>query len=144
MNFKPLHDRVLVKRVASDEKTAGGIIIPDTAQEKPMEGEVLEVGSGSRNENGKLEPLDVAASGATAKALGMLWPFTMAYIRKKISKEQLEEAYVKVLGESGKTLVSRLAWAIVLGPVFAWYLLSRSVIFMVRGAESLANNKVLI
>ena len=59
MNFKPLHDRVLVKRVASDEKTAGGIIIPDTAQEKPMEGEVLEVGSGSRNENGKLEPLDV-------------------------------------------------------------------------------------
>jgi chaperonin GroES len=59
MNFKPLHDRVLVKRVASDEKTAGGIIIPDTAQEKPMEGQVLEVGSGSRNENGKLEPLDV-------------------------------------------------------------------------------------
>ena len=59
MNFKPLHDRVLVKRMASDEKTAGGIIIPDTAQEKPMEGKVLEVGSGSRNENGKLEPLDV-------------------------------------------------------------------------------------
>jgi chaperonin GroES len=59
MNFKPLHDRVLVKRVASDEKTAGGIIIPDTAQEKTMEGEVLETGSGSRNENGKLEPLDV-------------------------------------------------------------------------------------
>jgi len=59
MNFKPLHDRVLVKRVASDEKTAGGIIIPDTAQEKPMEGLVLEIGSGSRNENGKLEPLDV-------------------------------------------------------------------------------------
>ena len=59
MKFKPLHDRVLVKRVASDEKTAGGIIIPDTAQEKPMEGAVLEVGSGSRNENGKLEPLDV-------------------------------------------------------------------------------------
>ena len=59
MNFKPLHDRVLVRRVESDQKTAGGIIIPDTAQEKPMEGEVLEVGSGSRNENGKLEPLDV-------------------------------------------------------------------------------------
>ena len=59
MNFKPLHDRVLVKRVASDEKTAGGIIIPDTAQEKPMEGEVLEVGSGARDENGKLVPLDV-------------------------------------------------------------------------------------
>ena len=59
MNFKPLHDRVLVKRVASDEKTAGGIIIPDTAQEKPMEGEVLEVWSGARDENGKLVPLDV-------------------------------------------------------------------------------------
>jgi chaperonin GroES len=59
MNFKPLHDRVLVKRVQSDEKTAGGIIIPDTAQEKPMEGEVLEVGSGARDEIGKLVPLDV-------------------------------------------------------------------------------------
>ena len=59
MKFKPLHDRVLVKRVQSDEKTAGGIIIPDTAQEKPMEGEVLEVGSGSRDESGKLIPLDV-------------------------------------------------------------------------------------
>ena len=59
MNFKPLHDRVLVRRVESDQKTAGGIIIPDTAQEKPMEGEVLEVGSGSRDEIGKLIPLDV-------------------------------------------------------------------------------------
>jgi len=59
MNFKPLHDRVLVRRVESDQKTAGGIIIPDTAQEKPMEGEVLEIGSGSRDEIGKLIPLDV-------------------------------------------------------------------------------------
>ena len=59
MNFKPLHDRVLVRRVESDQKTAGGIIIPDTAQEKPMEGEVLEVGSGARDEIGKLVPLDV-------------------------------------------------------------------------------------
>ena len=59
MNFKPLHDRVIVKRVQSDEKTAGGIIIPDTAQEKPMEGEVLEVGSGARDESGRLLPLDV-------------------------------------------------------------------------------------
>ena len=59
MNFKPLHDRVLVRRVESDQKTAGGIIIPDTAQEKPMEGEVLEVGSGARDELGKLVPLDV-------------------------------------------------------------------------------------
>ncbi len=59
MNFKPLHDRVLVRRVESDQKTAGGIIIPDTAQEKPMEGEVLETGSGARDEVGKLVPLDV-------------------------------------------------------------------------------------
>ena len=59
MNFKPLHDRVLVRRVESDQKTAGGIIIPDTAQEKPMEGEVLETGSGARDETGKLVPLDV-------------------------------------------------------------------------------------
>ena len=58
MNFRPLHDRVLVRRVDSDQKTAGGIIIPDTAQEKPMEGEVLEVGSGARDETGKLVPLD--------------------------------------------------------------------------------------
>ena len=59
MKFRPLHDRVLVRRVKSDEKTPGGIIIPDTAQEKPMEGEVVEVGSGARDENGKLVPLDV-------------------------------------------------------------------------------------
>ena len=59
MKFRPLHDRVLVRRVDSDEKTPGGIIIPDTAQEKPMEGEVVEVGSGARDESGKLVPLDV-------------------------------------------------------------------------------------
>ncbi len=59
MKFKPLHDRVLVRRVETDEKTAGGIIIPDTAQEKPMQGEVLAVGSGARNETGQLVPLDV-------------------------------------------------------------------------------------
>lgn len=59
MNFRPLHDRVLVKRVEAEEKTVGGIIIPDTAQEKPMEGEVIAVGSGSRNETGALLPLDV-------------------------------------------------------------------------------------
>ena len=59
MNFKPLHDRVLVSRVESDQKTAGGIIIPDTAQEKPMEGKVLAAGSGARNENGQVVALDV-------------------------------------------------------------------------------------
>ena len=59
MKFRPLHDRVLIKVLDSEEKTAGGIIIPDTAQEKPMEGEVLEIGSGARDEVGKLVPLDV-------------------------------------------------------------------------------------
>ncbi len=61
MKFKPLHDRVLVKRVEQDEKTAGGIIIPDTAQEKPMEGKVIAIGSGTRSEDGKVTPLDVKA-----------------------------------------------------------------------------------
>ena len=59
MSFRPLHDRVLVRRVAEEVKTAGGIIIPDTAKEKPMEGEILAVGSGTRNDQGKIEPLDV-------------------------------------------------------------------------------------
>ena len=59
MNLKPLHDRVLVERVEQEDRTKGGIIIPDTAQEKPMEGEVLETGSGARDESGKLVPLDV-------------------------------------------------------------------------------------
>ena len=59
MKFRPLHDRVLVKRLESEEKTSGGIIIPDTAQEKPMEGKVVAVGAGSRSEDGKVHPLDV-------------------------------------------------------------------------------------
>ncbi len=61
MKFRPLHDRVLVKRVEQDEKSAGGIIIPDTAQEKPMEGKVIAVGTGTREEGGKVTPLDVKA-----------------------------------------------------------------------------------
>jgi chaperonin GroES len=59
MNFRPLHDRVLVRRVEAEEKTSGGIIIPDTAKEKPQEGEVIAVGAGTRDETGKLQPLDV-------------------------------------------------------------------------------------
>jgi chaperonin GroES len=59
MAFRPLHDRVVVRRVDSEEKTAGGIIIPDTAKEKPMEGEVVAVGPGARGEDGKIQPLDV-------------------------------------------------------------------------------------
>ena len=59
MKFRPLHDRVVIRRLNAKEKSAGGIIIPDTAQEKPMEGEVVAVGPGARDETGKLVPLDV-------------------------------------------------------------------------------------
>lgn len=59
MRFRPLHDRVVIKRIDQEEKSAGGIIIPDTAQEKPMEGEVIAVGPGARGDDGKLHPLDV-------------------------------------------------------------------------------------
>ena len=59
--FRPLHDRVVVKRIDAEEKTKGGIIIPDTAKEKPMEGEVVAVGPGARDESGKVQPLDVKA-----------------------------------------------------------------------------------
>jgi chaperonin GroES len=61
MKFRPLHDRVVVRRIEAEEKTSGGIIIPDTAKEKPMEGEVIAVGPGARDEQGKLVPLDVKA-----------------------------------------------------------------------------------
>ena len=61
MNFKPLHDRVLVKRIESDEKTAGGLIIPDTAKEKPQEGEIVAVGDGARKDSGELIPMAVKA-----------------------------------------------------------------------------------
>jgi chaperonin GroES len=61
MNFRPLHDRVVVRRLEEDERTAGGIIIPETAKEKPMQGEVIAVGPGERNEQGKVTPLDVKA-----------------------------------------------------------------------------------
>jgi len=61
MHFRPLHDRVVVRRIDADEKTVGGIIIPDTAKEKPMEGEVVAAGPGARDENGQLVPLDLKA-----------------------------------------------------------------------------------
>jgi chaperonin GroES len=61
MKFRPLHDRVVVKRIDAEEKTAGGIIIPDTAKEKPQQGEVVAVGPGGRDESGKLIPIDVKA-----------------------------------------------------------------------------------
>ncbi len=61
MKFRPLHDRVLVRRIDEEEKSAGGIIIPDTAKEKPSQGEIIAVGSGARNEKGEITPLDVQA-----------------------------------------------------------------------------------
>ena len=61
MKFRPLHDRVLVRRLDEEEKSSGGIIIPDTAREKPMQGEVLSVGPGERNDQGDIQPLDVKA-----------------------------------------------------------------------------------
>ena len=79
MGFRPLHDRVLVRRIEADEKTSGGIIIPDTAKEKPQEGEVISVGTGARADDGKVTPLDVKAgdkilfgkySGQTVKVEG--------------------------------------------------------------------------
>ena len=59
MKFRPLHDRVVVRRIDEEEKSAGGIIIPDTAKEKPSQGKIVAVGSGARNENGEITPLDV-------------------------------------------------------------------------------------
>ena len=96
MNFKPLHDRVLVKRVQSDEKTAGGIIIPDTAQEKPQEGKVIAVGGGAKTEDGKLIPMDVKAGD---KVLFGKWSGTEIKIDGKefsIMKES------DIMGISGK------------------------------------------
>ena len=61
MKFRPLHDRVVVRRIDEEEKSAGGIIIPDTAKEKPSEGKIVAVGSGARNENGEITPMDVKA-----------------------------------------------------------------------------------
>ena len=65
MNFRPLHDRVLVRRVEADQKTAGGIIIPDSAQEKPQEGEVVSAGTGARNDAVEIQPLEVKAGDKT-------------------------------------------------------------------------------
>ena len=80
MSFRPLHDRVLVRRVEAEEKTAGGIIIPDSAKEKPQEGEVVSVGSGARADDGKVTPLDAArasrAGSRTDRRKGVARPLT--------------------------------------------------------------------
>ena len=99
MNFRPLHDRVLVRRLGSEETSAGGIIIPDTAQEKPMEGQILAVGSGLRTDSGKLIPLDVKKGD---KVLFGKWSGTEV----KLDGEELmimkESDIMAVLGSAGK------------------------------------------
>ena len=71
MKFRPLHDRVVIKRIEAEEKTSGGIIIPDTAKEKPQEGEVIAVGPGGRDESGKLIPIDVKVGDRVVKLDGV-------------------------------------------------------------------------
>lgn len=82
--------------------------------------------------------IDEASGTAVTKGIAMLWPFVIAFMRKRITEQQFTMAFEKVLGETGKTLASRIIWAIILGPVFAWYLLARSVILMVKGVENMA------
>jgi chaperonin GroES len=97
MKFRPLHDRVLIRRVDQEAKTTGGIIIPDTAQEKPMEGDVIAVGPGARGEDGKVHPLDVKAGD---RVLFGKWSGTEI----KIDGEELmimKEADVMGIVESG-------------------------------------------
>jgi len=94
-----------------------------------------------------LEPINtsgVIAGGVTMKALGSLWPFVMAYVRKRITYEQLEEALEKGLGDSGVSLASRLGYGVILGPVFAWYLLAKGVLSLTRSAESSASKKRIL
>ena len=96
MKFRPLHDRVVVKRLDSEEKTASGIIIPDSAKEKPMEGEVISVGTGARDDSGKIIPLDVKTGD---KVLFGKWSGTEVKIDGKeysIMKES------DIMGISGK------------------------------------------
>jgi len=95
----------------------------------------------------QLEPIEsseIIAGGVSAKTIGVLWPFVMAYIRKRISQNKLEEALVKVLGESGVSLASRLAYAIIFGPVFAWYLLARSVMLITKNAENFSTKSRIL
>jgi len=100
MKFRPLHDRVLLRRIEEDQKTSGGIIIPDTVKEKPMQGEILAVGSGARNEKGELVALDVKVGD---RVLFGKWSGTEV----KIDGEELlimkESDIMGVVEDAGKT-----------------------------------------
>ncbi len=84
MKFRPLHDRIVVRRITAQEKSAGGIIIPDTVQEKPMEGEVIAIGPGTRDERGHIVPLDVKAGDRVLFGKCVVLPQTM---RKGLVRE---------------------------------------------------------
>jgi chaperonin GroES len=83
MKFRPLHDRVVVKRIDAEEKSAGGIIIPDTAKEKPSEGEIVAVGPGGRDENGKLIPIDLKIGDLIMKESDIMGVLDQSVARKK-------------------------------------------------------------
>ena len=88
---------------------------------------------------------EVVTAGVSAKAIASLYPFLMAYLRKRITQEQLNEAFEKVLGKAGVELASRLAWGFIFGTVFAWYLLARGVILILKGAENqaMSNSRIV-
>ena len=99
MHFRPLHDRVLVRRIDAEEKTAGGIIIPDTAKEKPQEGEIIAAGSGARNEQGQLVPLDVKAGD---RVLFGKWSGTEVKIDGEDLLVMKESDFLGIVEHSGK------------------------------------------
>ncbi|GKQ53541.1 co-chaperone GroES [Bradyrhizobium sp. Ce-3] len=99
MHFRPLHDRVLVRRLDAEEKTAGGIIIPDTAKEKPQEGEIIAAGPGARNEQGQLIPLDVKAGD---RVLFGKWSGTEVRIDDQDLLIMKESDLLGVVEDSGK------------------------------------------
>ena len=96
MAFRPLHDRVLIRRIEQEEKTPSGIIIPDTAKEKPTEGEVLAVGPGARDDSGKLQPLDVKVGD---RVLFGKWPSTEIRIDGEDLVVMKESALMGVIEE---------------------------------------------
>ena len=98
MKFRPLHDRVLIKVLEGEEKTAGGIIIPDTAKEKPQEGEIVAVGSGARTEDGKIIPMDVKVGD---KVLFGKWSGTEVKI-DGVEYSLMKEAYIMGISKSKK------------------------------------------
>jgi len=104
-SFRPLHDRVLIKRVEAEEKTPGGIIIPDTAKEKPIEGDVVAVGQGARDETGKVQPLDVRVGD---RVLFGKWSGTEVLVNGETRLIMKESDILGVL-ENGGSATSRTA-----------------------------------